>query len=334
MQPAMSLLHEPEQAEPQSEPEQAAPEPELSDHEQPAQQAEPERGLLDFPCEVLARILGFATAAHPGEGLPVDAATLCRCMGVAKWLRLALLSDAAVWEQLAAQEALSPPPTSEPRAVLHELCETMRRFRQYGRALAAVEHFGLSRRASTRQISGFVTYVSGAHSWYKHLPMARDGVFFRFRLDLTARLRHNEEGFSPYVRGDGTEFHYTWATTDDYRQRYGCLEYEYSDDVGDSMDDTADLEEDSATARRLQWPVTREAERDASPEFGTAAGAKALFGLPSWSAQESAGFSLEPVAVPRSGRSASVPVTCLLHSVSHLPPPPPSSPRAPAPSAV
>ena len=73
-----------------------------------------------------------------------------------------------------------------------------------GRAIAAVEHFGLSRRESTRQISGFVTYVSGAHSWYKHLPMARDGVFFRFRLDLTARLRHNEEGFSPYVRGDGT----------------------------------------------------------------------------------------------------------------------------------
>ena len=111
-----------------------------------------------------------------------------------------------------------------------------------------------------------------------------------------------------------------WTTTDDYRQRYGCLEYEYSDDVGDSMDDTADLEEDSATARRLQWPVTREAERDASPEFGTAAGAKALFGLPSWSAQESAGFSLEPVAVPRSGRSASVPVTCLLHSVSFTDP--------------
>ena len=121
-----------------------------------------------------------------------------------------------------------------------------------------------------------------------------------------------------------------WTTTDDYRQRYGCLEYEYSDDVGDSMDDTADLEEDSATARRLQWPVTREAERDASPEFGTAAGAKALFGLPSWSAQESAGFSLEPVAVPRSGRSASVPVTCLLHSVSFTDPlliPPPTHTR-------
>ena len=154
-----------------------------------------------------------------------------------------------------------------------------------------------------------------------------------------------------------------WTTTDDYRQRYGCLEYEYSDDVGDSMDGIADLEfhelvkrakaigathsqlekigggsgdasgeapkealislmvrlkrqqeEDSATARRLQWPVTREADRESSPEFCTAAGAKALFGLPSWSAQESAGFSLEPVAVPRSGRSASVPVTCLLHS--------------------
>jgi len=235
MQPAMSLLHEPElspEQQPQSEPEQAAPE--LPDHEQPQseseqsepepelpeqqqpqsepeqQAAEPERGLLDFPSEVLARILGFATAAHPGEGLPVDAATLCRCMGVARWLRLALLSDAAVWEQLAEQEALSLLPMSEPRAVLHELCETMRRFRQYGRALAAVEHFGLSRRASTRQISGFVTYVSGAHSWYKHLPMVRDGVFFSFRLDLTARLNGNEEkGFWPYVRGDGTEFHYS-----------------------------------------------------------------------------------------------------------------------------
>ena len=214
MQPAMSLLHEPElspEQQPQSEPEQAAPE--LPDHEQPQseseqsepepelpeqqqpqsepeqQAAEPERGLLDFPSEVLARILGFATAAHPGEGLPVDAATLCRCMGVARWLRLALLSDAAVWEQLAEQEALSLLPMSEPCAVLHELCETMRRFRQYGRALAAVEHFGLSRRASTRQISGFVTHVSGAHSWYKHLPMVRDGVFFSFAAIPSKKLR-------------------------------------------------------------------------------------------------------------------------------------------------
>ena len=103
MQPAMSLLHEPElspEQQPQSEPEQAAPE--LPDHEQPQseseqpepepelpeqqqpqsepeqQATEPERGLLDFPSEVLARILGFAAAAHPGEGLPVDAATLSR----------------------------------------------------------------------------------------------------------------------------------------------------------------------------------------------------------------------------------------------------------------
>ena len=33
----------------------------------------------------------------------------------------------------------------------------------------------------------------------------------------------NDKKFLSRVRGDGTEFHYTWMPTTDYRDKYACL---------------------------------------------------------------------------------------------------------------
>ena len=41
-------------------------------------------------------------------------------------------------------------------------------------------------RPSPEQISSFVAYVAGAHSWYKHLPLTPPGVQFFFFLDPNA----------------------------------------------------------------------------------------------------------------------------------------------------
>ena len=38
-------------------------------------------------------------------------------------------------------------------------------------------------------------------------------------------MRKTEEGLTKYVRGDGTEFHYTWTPTDKYHSCYGIFDY-------------------------------------------------------------------------------------------------------------
>lgn len=85
-------------------------------------------------------------------------------------------------------------------------------------------------RPSAEQIENFVQFVSKAHSWYKHLPLFPPGVPFHFFLDPLS-------GYDHIVLPDGrlrleerTEnsprFHYTWMTTEEYRRRFGHLQYE------------------------------------------------------------------------------------------------------------
>jgi hypothetical protein len=66
----------------------------------------------------------------------------------------------------------------------------------------------------------------GAHSWYKHLPV-REYVPFVFFLNPVVAMNYDAENkkFIRRVRGDGTEFHYTWMPSDEYRERFGCLDY-------------------------------------------------------------------------------------------------------------
>ncbi len=80
---------------------------------------------------------------------------------------------------------------------------------------------------SEDQIDTLVTFVSGAKSWYKHLPLLPPGVPFLFFIDPCAGLDRvvDQEGRATFLqRTDETpQFHYTWMTTDDYRSRYGHL---------------------------------------------------------------------------------------------------------------
>ena len=79
------------------------------------------------------------------------------------------------------------------------------------------------------QIDAFAEYVAAAHSWYKHLPLQLPGVDFHFYIDPNAgmdHLVHASGEVTVRARTQGTEsFHYSWMTTADYRQRFGCLAF-------------------------------------------------------------------------------------------------------------
>ena len=82
---------------------------------------------------------------------------------------------------------------------------------------------------SDEQTRTFAEYVTGAHSWYKHLPMLPLSPFVFF-------LDPNAGRSMVHVTGDEVAFvdntdgnpgiHYTWQTTDAYRRRFGCWNYE------------------------------------------------------------------------------------------------------------
>ncbi len=105
-------------------------------------------------------------------------------------------------------------------------------------------------RPTAAQIADFVDYVSGAHSWYKHIPPLPPGLPFCFFLDPSAGLdravypdktvQHRER--TP----DSPGLHYNWMTTSDYRSRFGFLSYKADAGtrmyfaLGDDIHDTAD----------------------------------------------------------------------------------------------
>ena len=80
--------------------------------------------------------------------------------------------------------------------------------------------------AQTRE---FAEYVTGAHSWYKHLAAHAYAPFYFF-LDPNAgrSMVHVSEGEVTFVdRTDASEkFHYTWQTTESYRRRFGFWNYD------------------------------------------------------------------------------------------------------------
>lgn len=80
-----------------------------------------------------------------------------------------------------------------------------------------------------RQIDAFADYVASAHSWYKHLPLQPPGVEFHFYIDPNAgmdHLVHASGEVTARARTPDTEsFHYSWMTTADYRERFGCLAF-------------------------------------------------------------------------------------------------------------
>lgn len=80
-----------------------------------------------------------------------------------------------------------------------------------------------------RQIEAFADYVAGARCWYKHLPLNPPGALFQFYIDPHAgmdRVVLASGEVRLLERTDETEaFHYSWLTTADYRERFGCLAF-------------------------------------------------------------------------------------------------------------
>jgi hypothetical protein len=79
------------------------------------------------------------------------------------------------------------------------------------------------------QIKNFVSYVAGAKSWYKHLPVHPPGAPMNFYLDPNAgrdRLRRCVHQVIYRDRTQDTQrLHYSWMTTAEYRQRFGYLAF-------------------------------------------------------------------------------------------------------------
>jgi hypothetical protein len=69
-------------------------------------------------------------------------------------------------------------------------------------------------RPNELQVGEFVQHLLGAHSWYKHLSIVNRAQFVLF--------------LAPDAGGgfESTErLHYSWKTTDEYRRRFGLLDF-------------------------------------------------------------------------------------------------------------
>ncbi len=67
---------------------------------------------------------------------------------------------------------------------------------------------------SDAQCAAFAEQVADAHSWYKHLPLAARAAFVLFLADDAGA------GFETQKR-----LHHGWKTTEDYRRRFGLLDF-------------------------------------------------------------------------------------------------------------
>jgi hypothetical protein len=109
-------------------------------------------------------------------------------------------------------------------------------------------------RPTDEQYRQFAEHIANAHSWYKHLPLLTGGQFVVFLSPdagigrLVARIEGGSyrlvtpaEG--PVFTEDNPRLHYSWKTSEEYRRRFGHLdyayrshpEYQYGRDVGGPM---------------------------------------------------------------------------------------------------
>lgn len=94
---------------------------------------------------------------------------------------------------------------------------------------------------TNEQIADFVSFVSCAKSWYKHLPAHPPGAPLYFYLDPNAgreRLRRWGHQAIYRDREEHTKrIHYSWMTTVDYRKRFGYLAFCCRSGTGIWMDE-------------------------------------------------------------------------------------------------
>jgi hypothetical protein len=84
-------------------------------------------------------------------------------------------------------------------------------------------------RPTEEQLKSFADHVLAAHSWYKHLPPTGERFVFFVAADAG-------EGYTEAQ----PRYHYSWRTTEEYRRRFGFLDYqwEYGRDQGWYRDST------------------------------------------------------------------------------------------------
>jgi hypothetical protein len=91
-------------------------------------------------------------------------------------------------------------------------------------------------RPTDEQYRTFAEHIGEAHSWYKHLPLLTGGQFVVFLSPdsgigrLVARLEGG--GYTLVTPAEGPFFteanprlHYSWKTSEEYRRRFGHLDY-------------------------------------------------------------------------------------------------------------
>jgi hypothetical protein len=101
-------------------------------------------------------------------------------------------------------------------------------------------------RPTVGQYAEFAAHVAAAHSWYKHLPLLTGGWFVVFLAPdsgigrLVARIEGDKlqletppEG--PVFTEANPRIHYSWTTSEEYRRRFGFLDYAYVIRDGDTM---------------------------------------------------------------------------------------------------
>jgi hypothetical protein len=101
-------------------------------------------------------------------------------------------------------------------------------------------------RPTEEQYREFAKHVGEAHSWYKHLPLLTGGQFVVFLAPnsgvgrLVARL--DGRGYQLVTPPEGPVFteanprlHYSWRTSEEYRRRFGHLDYAYRTREGDTF---------------------------------------------------------------------------------------------------
>ena len=115
-------------------------------------------------------------------------------------------------------------------------------------------------RPTDEQYEAFAEHIGEAHSWYKHLPLLSGGQFVVFLAPdsgigrLVAHL--DGSGYQLVTPPEGPLFteadprlHYSWKTSEEYRRRFGYLDYArrtrdgdtFGRDVGGPMDLPAEV---------------------------------------------------------------------------------------------
>jgi hypothetical protein len=111
----------------------------------------------------------------------------------------------------------------------------------------------LSLRPTPEQYHAFCEHLCAAHSWYKHLPLLTGARFVVFvaadagtgrQVLVPSRVGSKDApGFTLVTPPEGSEFidedprlHHSWRTTQEYRRRFGYLDYMWGGGSGEPRD--------------------------------------------------------------------------------------------------